>query len=90
MRRLFSSIAMVAFVASFATSNPSPAAARGSASWDGTIHCSQPGAACVSTSARNYNGCIDLSLRRGYNLGGGGRRYLDLFVYQCLAGRVPR
>jgi hypothetical protein len=90
MRHLLSSIAVLVLAANFATAGASPASARPSPSWDQTIHCSQPGGNCVSTSARNYNSCVDLGLERGFNLGKGDRRNLDLFVYQCLVGRVPR
>jgi hypothetical protein len=90
MRHVLSSIAMVALAANIVGANSSPAAARSPSAWDRTIQCSQPGGACVSTSARNYNSCVDLGLQRGLNLGKGDRRNLDLFVYQCLVGRVPR
>jgi hypothetical protein len=89
MRHLLSSIAVLALAANFATAGASPASARPS-TLNQTIHCSQPGGACVGTSAGNYNSCVDLGLERGFNLGKGDRRNLDLFVYQCLVGRVPR
>ena len=90
MRHLLSSVAVLALAANFAMAGASPASARPSPAWDQTIQCSQPGGKCVSTSARNYNSCVDLGLERGFNLGKGDRRNLDLFVYQCLVGRVPR
>jgi hypothetical protein len=89
MRHLLSSIAVLALAANFVTTGASPASARLSP-WNQTIHCSQPGGKCVDTSDRSYNSCIDLGLERGFNLGKGDRRNLDLFVYQCLIGRVPR
>src|SRR5262249_52775651 len=91
MRHLISSIAAIALASSFAAAIPSSASARPSPwQWDPTIHCSEPGGPCVGTSAGNYQSCVDLGLQRGFNLGKGDRRFLDLFVYQCLAGRVPR
>lgn len=93
MRHIFLSAAAIALAATFATTSPSYASggyARGGYERGGTIACSEPGGPCASSSARNYNSCVDLALQRGENLGKGGRRSLDLFVYQCLAGRIPR
>jgi hypothetical protein len=90
MRHLLTPIAAIALATTFAAAAPSPAVARPSPWWDSTIQCSQPGGPCVGTSAGNYQSCIDLGLDRGFNLGKGDRRNLDLFVYQCLVGRVPR
>jgi hypothetical protein len=68
MRHLLSSIAVLALAANFATAGASPASARPSP-WNQTIHCSQPGGACVGTSAGNYNSCVELGLERGFNRG---------------------
>jgi hypothetical protein len=90
MRNIFCSIAALAIAATVATS-ANAARSNFARSWDyPTIHCSQPGGACVGTSANAYNSCVDLGLERGFNLGKGDRYNLDRFVYQCLAGRVPR
>jgi hypothetical protein len=94
MRHVFFSVAAIALAATFATSGPSYASAGYGRGYGyapgGTIACSEPGGPCASGSARSYNSCVDLALQRGENLGKGGRRSLDLFVYQCLAGRIPR
>jgi hypothetical protein len=90
MRHPSASIAALALAASVAAMSPSSAIAHPSPWWDTTIQCSEPGGPCVGSSATSYNSCVDLALARGYNLGKGDRRGLDLFVYQCLAGRVPR
>jgi hypothetical protein len=81
MRHIFPILptaAAVILAMSFATA---PAHAR-------AIACSEPGGPCVANSARNYNSCVDLALRRGETLNGG-RRSMDLFIYHCLAGDIP-
>jgi hypothetical protein len=86
MRHLLSSIVALTLAVSFAAATPSSASARPYP----TIHCSEPGGPCIGTNSRSYQSCVDLGQERGYNLGKGDRHFLDLFVYQCLAGRVPR
>jgi hypothetical protein len=82
MRHISYAIAAVAIVATVATSNLA-------LSQGGTLVC-RPGGNCVNTSAANYNRCVDLALRRGLQLTKGDRYNFDLFVYQCVAGRVSR
>ena len=82
MRHLLYAIAAIAIVAAFATSNLA-------LSQGGTMVC-RPGGDCVATSAANYNRCVDLALRRGLLMTKGDRLNFDLFVYQCVAGRVSR
>jgi hypothetical protein len=38
----------------------------------------------------SYNTCFNLALARGESVAWGERRRLDWFIYQCLAGRIPR
>ena len=82
MRHVIYALVAVAVVAIFAS--PKLALSQGE-----TLVC-RPGGACVATSAANYNSCVDLALRRGLQLTKGDRYNFDLFVYQCVAGRVPR
>jgi hypothetical protein len=82
MRHVLYAIAAIAIVAAFATSNLA-------LSQGGTMVC-RPGGDCVATSAANYNRCVDLALRRGLLMTKGDRLNFDLFVYQCVAGRVSR
>lgn len=82
MRHILYAALAVAIVATLATSNLA-------ISQGGTVVC-RPGGACVTTSAANYNRCVDLALRRGLLLTKDDRHNLDLFLYQCVAGRVPR
>lgn len=82
MRHLPYAIAAVAIVATFATS-------KLALSQGATVVC-RPGGNCVTTTAANYNSCVDLALRRGLQLTKGDRPSFDLFVYQCVAGRVSR
>jgi hypothetical protein len=91
MRPIFSLMAAIALAASVATASSSSASARPSHSRDAAIQCSPytPGGPnCASGSAAEYNHCTDLALQRGETLNGG-RRNLDFFVYQCLAGHIP-
>ena len=54
-----------------------------------------PARGCLPTTQASYNACYQLALQRGWNesdnverdLGGRG---LDWFIYQCLAGKIPR
>jgi hypothetical protein len=82
MRHLFYALLAAATVAICATSNLA-------LSQGGTMVC-RPGGNCISTTAANYNSCVDLALRRGLQLTKGDRHNFDLFVYQCVAGRVTR
>jgi hypothetical protein len=72
----------VAIVATLATSNLA-------ISQGGTMVC-RPGGNCISTTATNYNRCVDLALRRGLQMTKGDRHNFDLFIYDCVAGRVSR
>jgi hypothetical protein len=38
----------------------------------------------------SYNACFNLALARGESAAWGERHKLDWFIYQCLAGRIPR
>jgi hypothetical protein len=80
MRHILYATLAVAIVTMFATSNLA-------ISQGGTMVC-RPGGNCFSTTAANYNRCVDLALRRGLQLTKGDRHYFDLFVYDCVAGRV--
>jgi hypothetical protein len=82
MRHIIYALLATAVVATFATSNFA-------LSQGGTLVC-RPGGNCISTTAANYNRCVDLALRRGLQLTKGDRYNFDLFVYQCVAGRVTR
>ena len=82
MRHILYAIAAIAIVATFATS-------KLALSQGGTVVC-RPGGNCVTTTAANYNSCVDLALRRGLQMTKGDRPSFDLFVYQCVAGRVTR
>lgn len=48
------------------------------------------GRGCVPTTQASYNSCFQLALARGESAAWGERRRLDWFIYQCLAGRIPR
>lgn len=83
MRNIVYATSAIAIIVLFAS--PKFALSQGSA----TV--CRPGGNCITTSAANYNSCVDLALRRGLNLTKGDRYNFDLFVYQCVAGRVrPR
>lgn len=53
-----------------------------------------PARGCVPATQSSYNGCFQLALQRGWNASDnaerGGARKLDWFIYQCLAGRIPK
>jgi hypothetical protein len=49
-----------------------------------------PGRGCVPMTQASYNACYNLALARGESVAWGERRKLDWFIYQCLAGRIPR
>lgn len=82
MRHILYALAAIAIVTGLATSNLA-------LSQGGTLVC-RPGGGCVSTSGANYNRCVDLALRRGLQMTKGDRHNFDLFVYQCVAGRVSQ
>ena len=82
MRHILYAIAAIGVVATLATANLA-------LSQGGTLVC-RPGGSCVNTSAANYNHCVDLALRRGLQMTKGDRHSFDLFVYQCVAGRVSQ
>jgi len=48
------------------------------------------GYGCAPATQESYNACFQLALRRGLNVSVADRRNLDLFIYQCLIGRIPR
>jgi hypothetical protein len=48
------------------------------------------GRGCVPATQASYNACFNLALARGESAAWGERRRLDWFIYQCLAGRIPR
>jgi hypothetical protein len=48
------------------------------------------GRGCVPATQERYNACFQLALARGESAAWGERRRLDWFIYQCLAGRIPR
>jgi hypothetical protein len=48
------------------------------------------GRGCVPMTQASYNACFNLALARGESGAWGERRKLDWFIYQCLAGRIPR
>jgi hypothetical protein len=48
------------------------------------------GRGCVPVTQASYNACFNLALARGESAAWGERRKLDWFIYQCLAGRIPR
>jgi hypothetical protein len=82
MRHILYAIAAIAIVTTLAT-------AKLALSQGGTMVC-RPGGNCIKTSAANYNHCVDLALRRGLQMTKGDRHSFDLFVYQCVAGRVSQ
>jgi hypothetical protein len=48
------------------------------------------GRGCVPATQASYNACFNLALKRGESAAWGERRSLNWFIYQCLAGRIPR
>jgi hypothetical protein len=48
------------------------------------------GRGCVPATQESYNACFQLALQRGLNVSMGDRYNLNSFIYQCLAGRIPR
>jgi hypothetical protein len=48
------------------------------------------GRGCVPMTQASYNTCFNLALARGESAAWGERHKLDWFIYQCLAGRIPR
>jgi hypothetical protein len=48
------------------------------------------GRGCVPTTQAQYDACFHLALQRGLTVTVGDKRNLDFFIYQCLAGRIPR
>jgi hypothetical protein len=48
------------------------------------------GRGCVPTTQQSYNACFRLALARGESVTVGEYRNLNWFVYQCLAGKIPR
>jgi hypothetical protein len=81
MRHVIYAIIAIAIVATLATLNLAVS--------QGTMVC-RPGGNCLTTTAAIYNSCVDLALRRGVLLTKDDRWVLDRFVYQCVAGRIPK
>lgn len=52
-------------------------------------HCIS-GLGCVPAPPQAYDACFHLALQRGLTVTVGDKRNLDYFIYQCLAGRIPR
>ena len=48
------------------------------------------GRGCVPATQATYNQCYNLAIARGESPLFGERRSLNWFIYQCLAGRIPR
>ena len=65
-----------------ATTLPTPSVAQ-------YQHCI-PGRGCVPAPQHAYDACFHLALQRGLTVTVGDKRNLDLFIYQCLAGLIPR
>jgi hypothetical protein len=82
MRHILYALTAIGIVTTLATSNLALSQA-------GTMVC-RPGGSCIGTTAANYNRCVELALRRGLQMTKGDRHNFDLFVYQCVAGRVTR
>ena len=54
-----------------------------------------PARGCMPATQASYNACYQLALQRGWSDSDNvtrdvGGRALDSFIYQCLAGRIPR
>jgi len=65
-----------------ATTLPTPSVAQ-------YQHCIA-GRGCVPATQASYDACFHLALQRGLTVTVGDKRNLDLFIYQCLEGRIPR
>ena len=52
-------------------------------------HCVS-GYGCVPTTQESYNACFQLALRRGLTVTVGDHRSLNMFILDCLTGRVHR
>ena len=48
------------------------------------------GRGCVPTTQPSYNACFRLALARGESVTVGEYRNLNWFIYQFLAGKIPR
>ncbi len=83
MRQAMIVMLAVGAVTAFAT--PSFAAQRQQAQY----FC-YPGWGCVPTTQQRHNECFSLALQRGLNVSRGDRHNLNQFLYQCIAGRIPR
>jgi hypothetical protein len=46
------------------------------------------GRGCVPATQESYNACFQLALQRGLTVTVGDKRNLELFIYQCLEGRI--
>jgi hypothetical protein len=54
------------------------------------LQCDRWGRGCVPATQASYNACYNLAIARGESPLWGERRKLDWFIFQCLAGRIPR
>jgi len=48
------------------------------------------GYGCVPMTASSYNACYQLALERGQSPMRWDRGSREFFIYQCLAGKIPR
>ena len=48
------------------------------------------GRGCVPATQASYNSCFQLALSRGLTVSRGDLHNLNWFIYQCLAGKIPR
>ena len=48
------------------------------------------GRGCVPATQASYNACYNLAIARGESPFWGERKSLNWFIYQCLAGKIPR
>jgi hypothetical protein len=48
------------------------------------------GRGCVPMTPASHTACFNLAMQRGLNVSRGDSYNLQLFIYQCLAGRIPR
>jgi hypothetical protein len=52
-------------------------------------HCVS-GYGCVPATQESYNACFQLALRRGLTVTVGDHRNLNMFIYECLSGKIRR
>jgi len=83
--RQFILMTILAAAALTAVATPSFAAYR-----EGTSSYCYFGYGCVPMTASSYNACYQLALARGQSPARWDRHSREYFIYQCLAGRIPR